>query len=144
MLTARILLASTTTALNSSITDPNSIRLVVDRATSALESTFFVALSRTRGALRFAILDTPGAGLGVATCRRGELHYGHHIWYGLRSPVHQSVRFGWDLLMPRITRQGESSRAPTMAPSRCACAAALLRQGKKKLRAPLDLMNGPD
>jgi hypothetical protein len=76
MLTSRILLASTTAALNSGITDPNSIRPVVDRATSALESTFFVTLSRTRGALRFAILDTPGAGLGVATCRRGKLFRG--------------------------------------------------------------------
>ncbi|XP_035820124.1 uncharacterized protein [Zea mays] len=36
-------------------------------------STVFVALGRTRDALRFAILDTPGAGLGVATCRWGVL-----------------------------------------------------------------------
>lgn len=47
-------LAGTAAADNSDFADSNTIRSVTDRAASALESTVFGALGRTRDALRFA------------------------------------------------------------------------------------------
>jgi cathepsin H len=51
---AVLALAATTAAANSGFADSNPIRPVTDRAASALESTVFAALGRTRDALRFA------------------------------------------------------------------------------------------
>uniref|UniRef100_A0A804QAX6 Cysteine proteinase 2 n=1 Tax=Zea mays TaxID=4577 RepID=A0A804QAX6_MAIZE len=51
---AVVALAATAAAANSGFADSNPIRPVTDRAASALESTVFAALGRTRDALRFA------------------------------------------------------------------------------------------
>lgn len=54
LLLAVLALAATAAAAKSGFADSNPIRPVTDRAASALESTVFAALGRTRDALRFA------------------------------------------------------------------------------------------
>lgn len=51
---AVLALAATAAAAKSGFAESNPIRPVTDRAASALESTVFAALGRTRDALRFA------------------------------------------------------------------------------------------